>query len=86
MYQKMTEYIGIAVNEYTCTSRGIGSDISQGPDFPDHSFHDHIQMGTRKRVFLKASPTHHSRTGSHRIRQSTGPTVKERELMNRLYN
>jgi len=73
MYQKMTEYTGIAVNVYTCTSGGTGSDISQGPDFPDHSFHDHIQMDTRKRVFLKVSSPHHSRTGSHRIRQSTDP-------------
>ena len=86
MHQKMTEYTGIAVKEHTCTSGDIGSDLSKGPDFPDHRFQDYIQMETRKRVFLVVSLTHHLRTGSHRIRQCTNPTVKERELINQLYN
>lgn len=82
----MTEYTGIAVKEINCTSGVIGSGLSKGPDFPDHSFQDYIQMETRKHVFLIVSLTHHSRTGSHRIRQCTNPTVKERELMSQLYN
>ena len=73
----MTEYTGIAVKEYTCTAGGIGSDISQGPDFPDYSFHDYIQMDTRKRVFWKVSPTHHSRTGSHRIDKIQTPQLRK---------
>jgi len=52
MYQKTTGHTGIAVKEYACTSGNFCSDLSKGPDFPDHSFQDYIQMETRKRVFL----------------------------------